>query len=40
MAAVFVAVSTLTWQMFPAINGIEETSIVSEITGCWTSVAA
>jgi len=40
MAAVFVAVSTLTWQMFPAINGIEETSIVSEISGCWTSVVA
>ena len=35
MAALFVAISTLTWQMFPAINGIEGTSAVGEISGCW-----
>ena len=35
MAALFVAISTLTWQMFPAINGIEGTSAVGEVSGCW-----
>ena len=40
MAAVFVAISTLTWQMFPAINGIEGTSAAGKVTGPWTSVAA
>ena len=39
-AAVFVAVSTLVWQLFPAINGISGTSATGEISGAWTSVAA
>ena len=37
MAAVFIAVSTLTWQLFPAINGIEGASAGGEISGCWIS---
>ena len=37
MAAVFLAVSTLTWQLFPAINGIQGTSATGEISGCWIS---
>lgn len=40
MAAVFVAVSTLVWQLLPVINGIEGASAGGEISGCWTSVAA
>lgn len=40
MAAVFIAVSTLTWQMFPAINGVEGASATGLLSGCWTSVAA
>ena len=39
MAAVFVAVSTLVWQLFPAINGLSGTSATGEISGPWTSVA-
>jgi len=35
MAAMFVAISTLTWQMFPAINGLQGTSVTGEISGCW-----
>ena len=34
-AAVFVAISTVTWQLFPAINGIEGASAGGEISGCW-----
>ena len=41
MAAMFVAVSTLVWQLFPAINGTQGTSAVaSDLSGMWTSVAA
>lgn len=40
MGAVFVAVSTLTWQMFPFINGVEGASGPKEVSGAWTSVAA
>ena len=39
MAAVFVAISTLTWQLFPAINGIQGASAASEISGPWIAVA-
>jgi len=41
MAAVFVAISTLTWQMFPAINGVQGASAVgADPSGMWTSEAA
>jgi hypothetical protein len=40
MGAVFLAISTLTWQMFPALNGIQGGSAGFELSGCWTTVAA
>ncbi len=35
MAAVFLAVNATTWQMLPAINGIQGSSAVGSISGCW-----